>query len=46
MNLHALDVSIGAIAFATPQNAIDTSDINGEHGKSNFPVPEETAPAA
>ena len=46
VNLHALDVNSDAIAYATLQYAMNTSDINGERGKGNFPVPEEVAPAA
>ena len=35
-NDHALDVNSDAIAYATLQYAMNTSDINGERGKGNF----------
>lgn len=34
----ALDVNADAIAFATLQYAMNTSDVNGKAGKGNFPV--------
>jgi Zn-dependent M28 family amino/carboxypeptidase len=39
VNLHALDVNSDAIAFAVLQYGMSTEDINGEHGKGNFPPP-------
>jgi aminopeptidase Y len=35
-NDHALDVNSDAVAYATLQYAMNTSDINGERGKGNF----------
>jgi Zn-dependent M28 family amino/carboxypeptidase len=47
VNLTALDVNADAIAFATLQYAMNTSDINGVRGKGNFPVPPDpTVPVA
>ena len=46
INLTALDVNSDAIAYAILQYAMNTSDVNGERGKGNFPVPHELAPAA
>ena len=46
VNLHALDVNSDAIAYATLQYAMNTSDINDVRGKGNFPVPEEAVPAS
>lgn len=37
VNLFALDVNSDAVAFATLQYAMNTSDINGVRGKGNFP---------
>ena len=38
-NDHALDVNSDAVAFATLQYAMNTSDINGVRGKGNFKSP-------
>jgi Zn-dependent M28 family amino/carboxypeptidase len=38
-NDHALDVNSDAIAYATLQYAMNTSDINGVRAKGNFKVP-------
>ena len=38
VNLDALDVNSDAVAFATLQYAMNTSDINAAKGKGNFPV--------
>jgi len=37
INLFAYDVNSDAVAFATLQYAMNTSDINGVRGKGNFP---------
>jgi Zn-dependent M28 family amino/carboxypeptidase len=37
VNLEALDINSDAIAYATLQYAMNTSDINGVRGKGNFP---------
>ncbi len=38
-NDHALDVNSDAVAYATLQYAMNTSDINGVRAKGNFKVP-------
>ena len=38
-NDHALEVNSDAVAYATLQYAMNTSDINGVRGKGNFKVP-------
>jgi Zn-dependent M28 family amino/carboxypeptidase len=38
-NDHALDVNSDAVAYATLQYAMNTSDINGTKGKGNFQLP-------
>jgi Zn-dependent M28 family amino/carboxypeptidase len=38
INLGAYDVNVDAVAFATLQYAMSTTDINGAKGKGNFPV--------
>lgn len=37
INLFAFDVNVDAVAFATLQYAMNTSDINAVRGKGNFP---------
>jgi Zn-dependent M28 family amino/carboxypeptidase len=39
VNSHALDVNSDAIAYATLQYAMSTTDINGVRGKGNFKLP-------
>lgn len=39
INLQALDVNSDAVAYATLQYAMNTSDINAVSGKGNFPPP-------
>ena len=46
VNLDALDVNSDAIAYSVLQYAMNTSDINGQRGKGNFPVPHDLLPAA
>jgi Zn-dependent M28 family amino/carboxypeptidase len=47
VNLTALEVNSDAIAYATLQYAMNTSDVNGKKGKGNFKVPPvDLAPAA
>lgn len=36
INLFALDVNADAVAYAVLQYAMNTEDINGQHGKGNF----------
>jgi hypothetical protein len=36
VNLQALDVNADAIAYATLQYAMSTTDVNGNRGKGNF----------
>ena len=36
VNLNALDVNADAVAYATLQYAMSTSDVNGAKGKGNF----------
>jgi Zn-dependent M28 family amino/carboxypeptidase len=38
-NNHALDVNSDAVAYATLQYAMNTSDVNGVRGKGNFKLP-------
>jgi Zn-dependent M28 family amino/carboxypeptidase len=38
-NDYALDVNSDSVAYATLQYAMNTSDINGDKGKGNFPPP-------
>ena len=38
-NDHALDVNSDAVAYATLQYAMNTSDVNGVRGKGNFKLP-------
>jgi aminopeptidase Y len=45
-NNHALDVNSDAVAYATLQYAMSTSDINGVRGKGNFQLPTDTGEAA
>jgi len=45
VNLPALDVNSDAIAYTVLQYAMNTSDINGQRGKGNFPVPHHLLPA-
>lgn len=45
-NNHALEVNSDAIAYATLQYAMNTSDVNGQPGKGNFKLPAEQQPAA
>lgn len=42
----ALAINADAVAYATLQYAMNTSDINGEPGKGNFPPVEPVPPAA
>jgi Zn-dependent M28 family amino/carboxypeptidase len=42
VNETALDVNSDAIAFATLQYAMNTSDVNGKPGKGNFPAQQGT----
>ena len=44
--LHALDVNSDAIAYATLQYAMNTSDVNGQRGKGNFQPPPPLEPAS
>jgi Zn-dependent M28 family amino/carboxypeptidase len=50
INLHALNVNSDAVAYATLQYAMNTSDINGASGKGNFQLTpghsDEHAPAS
>ena len=46
VNLDALDVNSDAIAYSVLQYAMNTSDINSQRGKGNFPVPHDVLPAA
>ena len=39
VNLNALDVNADAVAYATLQYAMSTSDVNGAKGKGNFKLP-------
>jgi aminopeptidase Y len=39
VNLGALDVNADAVAYATLQYAMSTSDVNGAKGKGNFKLP-------
>ena len=39
VNLDALDVNADAVAYATLQYAMSTSDVNGAKGKGNFKLP-------
>ena len=44
-NDHALDVNSDAVAYATLQFAMNTSDINGKRGKGNFKPQPPVLPA-
>jgi aminopeptidase Y len=44
VNLFALDVNSDAVAYATLQYAMNTSDINAVSGKGNFPAPGDAPP--
>jgi aminopeptidase Y len=46
INLYALDVNSDAVAFATLQYAMNTSDINAVRGKGNFPPVTPVTPVA
>jgi Zn-dependent M28 family amino/carboxypeptidase len=46
VNLEALDINSDAIAYATLQYAMSTSDINGARGKGNFPPVEPVPPTS